>query len=105
MGYVEIAMPSASPSCTQALQSIRVVEYASKQSNLTVLAWDGAVVGTRVGRYRDGTSGGPEHAPWLVEEIVDSIDPKEPSTLCRLGDFHYFGLFLEALCGGSSHDA
>jgi len=83
----------------------RVVEYASKQSNLTVLAWDGAVVGTRVGRYRDGTSGGPEHAPWLVEEIVKSIDPNEPITLCRLGDFHYFGLFLEALCGGSSHDA
>jgi hypothetical protein len=83
----------------------RVVEYASKQSNLTVLAWDGAVVGTRVGRYRDGTSGGHEHAPWLAEEIVKNIDPKEPSTLCRLGDFHYFGLFLEALCGGSSHDA
>lgn len=83
----------------------RVIEYATKQSNLTVLAWDGAVVGTRVGRYRDGTSGGLEHAPWLVEEIVKSIDPKEPSTLCRLGDFHYFGLFLEALCGGSSHDA
>jgi hypothetical protein len=24
---------------------------------------------------------------------------------CRLGDFHYFGLFLEQLCGGGNHDA
>lgn len=30
----------------------RVVEYAQKQSNLTVIARDGAVIGTRVGRYR-----------------------------------------------------
>jgi hypothetical protein len=80
----------------------KVVEYAQKQGNLTVLAWDGAVVGTRAGRYRSGTTGGDEHSPWLTEEAAGA-DPKEPR--CRLGDFHYFGLFLEQLCGGSSHDA
>ncbi len=83
----------------------RVVEYAEKQSNLTVLAWDGAVVGTRPGRYRPGTTGGNEHTPWLEEAAVAGGDPKVLLPHCRLGDFHYFGLFLEQLCGGGSHDA
>ncbi|MDO8892855.1 MAG: SIR2 family protein [Sulfurimicrobium sp.] len=86
-------------------QHSRVVDYAVKQSNLTVLAWDGAVVGTRVGRYRPGTIGGHEHTPWLMEEAVTGGDPKELQPRSRLGDFHYFGLFLEQLCGGSNHDA
>lgn len=83
----------------------RVVDYAQRQSNLTVLAWDGAVVGTRAGRYRTGTTGGAEHTPWLTEEAVAGGDPKELHPRCRLGDFHYFGLFLEQLCGGSNRDA
>jgi len=80
----------------------RAVEYAVKQGNLTVLAKDGAVIGTRVGLYRSGTAGGDEHKPWLHEEDVSITDPKKHSEtpLCRLGDFHYFGLFLEQLCGG-----
>jgi hypothetical protein len=41
----------------------KVVKYAEKQSSLTVLARNGAVVGTRVGGYRIGTSGGNEHKP------------------------------------------
>ncbi len=83
----------------------RAIDYAVKQSNLTVLAWDGAVVGTRVGRYRPGTAGGYEHKPWLSEEEVDRGDGvKEQQPRSRLGDFHYFGLFLEELCGGSTHD-
>lgn len=82
----------------------RVVEYAQKQSNLTVLAWDGAVVGTRVGGYRTGTTGGTEHAPWLLEEALAGGDPKVMHPCSRLGDFHYFGLFLEQLCGGGGHD-
>ena len=81
----------------------RVVEYAERQGNLTVLAWDGAVVGTRVGGYRVGTAGGEEHAPWLLEEAPSSGDPKDVSPRSRLGDFHYFGLFLEQLCGGGGH--
>lgn len=82
----------------------RVVEYAEKQSNLTVLAWDGAVVGTRVGSYRIGTTGGNEHAPWLLEETLAEGGAEILHPRCRLGDFHYFGLFLEQLCGGSGHD-
>lgn len=80
----------------------RAVEYAVKQGNLTVIAKDGAVIGTRAGLYRPGTSGGDEHDPWLYEEGGSPTDPKKPSepTFCRLGDFHYFGLFLEQLCGG-----
>lgn len=80
----------------------RAVEYAVKQGNLTVLAKDGAVVGTRVGLYRPGTAGGNEHSPWLYEEDISTTDPSKSdnSVRCRLGDFHYFGLFLEQLCGG-----
>lgn len=86
-------------------QHPRVVEYAQRQSNLTVLAWDGAVVGTRIGGYRAGTAGGQEHAPWLLEEAPTAGDSKEAYPRSRLGDFHYFGLFLEQLCGGGGHDA
>ena len=84
----------------------RVVEYARKQRNLTVLARDGAVVGTRVGRYRLGSCGGDEHKPWLYEEEVTTADPakSERQPQSHLGDFHYFGLFLEQLCGRSSQD-
>ncbi|WP_081629883.1 SIR2 family protein [Thiomonas sp. FB-6] len=83
----------------------RVVEYASKQSNLTVLASDGAVVGTRAGRYRPGITGGDENSPWLTEESAAGVDPKDRVLRCRLGDFHYFGLFLEQLYGGGPSDA
>jgi hypothetical protein len=82
----------------------RVVDFAEKQSNLTVLAWDGAVVGTRVGGYRPGTTGGNEHAPWLLEEALPGEDPNILHPRNRLGDFHYFGLFLEQLCGGGDDE-
>lgn len=83
----------------------KAVDYAVKQGNLTVLAKDGAVIGTRAGLYRAGTSGGAEHTPWLYEEAVTGAGTAAGLQLhCRLGDFHYFGLFLEQLCGGSSHD-
>lgn len=80
----------------------RAVQCAQGQPNLTVLAKDGAVIGTRDGGYRVGTSGGEEHAPWLYEE--DDPEKSAKHTRSRLGDFHYFGLFLEQLCGGSRHD-
>jgi hypothetical protein len=83
----------------------KVVDYAVKQGNLTVLAWDGAVVGNRVGKYRLGTSGGEEHKPWLYDQPIGTGDPVPLEPRCRLGDFHYFGLFLEQLCGGSRHSA
>jgi hypothetical protein len=40
-----------------------------------------------------------------MEEAAAGGDPKELQPRSRLGDFHYFGLFLEQLCGGSNHDA
>ncbi len=85
----------------------RAVEYAVKQSNLTILARDGAVVGTRQGRYRTATVGGDDHKPCLYEEDVPTTDPASPAkhTRSHLGDFHYFALFLEQLCGGSNNDA
>jgi len=85
----------------------KAVEHAVKQGNLTVLAKDGAVIGTREGRYRPGSAGGDEHKPWLYEEAVPAIDADKPTgqPLSRLGDFHYFGLFLEQLSGMSGHDA
>lgn len=83
----------------------RVIEYAQKHGNLTVLAQDGAVVGTRVGRYRPGTSGGSEQEPWLVSESDSSSGTPVDEIKCKLGDFHYFGLFLEELCGGGGVDA
>ncbi|MBK6659500.1 MAG: SIR2 family protein [Proteobacteria bacterium] len=83
----------------------RAVDYAERQSNLTVLACDGAVVGTRRGLYRPGTTGGDEHWPWLHEQVDTGGDPKMLIPYSRLGDFHYFGLFLEQLCGGGDHGA
>lgn len=88
-------------------QHPRAVEYAVKQGNLTLLAKDGAVVGTRRGRYRPGTAGGDEHKPWLSEAAAPpgSAGATAAGPVSLLGDFHYFGLFLEQLCGGSNGDA
>jgi hypothetical protein len=83
----------------------RVIEYAEKQGNLTVLARDGAVVGTRAGRYRPGTDGGEEHKPWLHVDVDMTSGTAVNRTQCQLGDFHYFGLFLEQLCGIRSDNA
>jgi SIR2-like domain len=89
------------------LEHPRVIEYAKKQGNLTVLAKDGAVIGTRVGLYRPGTAGDSEHTPWLYEEDLRDAGPmmSDKKPRCRLGDFHYFGLFLEQLCGGGGYNA
>lgn len=83
----------------------RAVQYAEKQANLTVLAYDGAVVGTRVGLYRPGSPSIKENTPWLYEEVVMAPGGSVNKLRCRLGDFHYFGLFLEQLCGVRSDDA
>jgi hypothetical protein len=83
----------------------RAVKYAEKQGNLTVLAKDGAVVGTRVGLYRPGSPSIKNAEPWLLE-VNNVVSGKPVNVLqCLLGDFHYFGLFLEQLCGARSYDA
>jgi hypothetical protein len=83
----------------------RVVKYAEKQANLTVLAKNGAVIGTRVGLYRSGSPSTKADEPWLCEEVVTTTSGSVNELRCRLGDFHYFGLFLEQLCGMRSNDA
>jgi len=80
----------------------RAVRYAEKQANLTVLAHDGAVVGTRAGLYRPLSNSPIENMPWLYEESVTTTGTYVNQLRCRLGDFHYFGLFLEQLCGTRS---
>lgn len=82
-----------------------VVHLATMQPNMTVIAWDGAVVGTRVGSYRMPQETLPIYEPWLFSvpaSDADSVDGKLLAR-CRLGDFHYFGLFLEQLCGEANH--
>ena len=78
-----------------------VVRFAMQQPNLTVLAYDGAVIGTRVGLYDLTSSGSTDQEPWLTSTVTPSSERVEETVLvnCRLGDFHYFGLFLESLHG------
>jgi len=78
------------------------VKFASEQPNMTVLAWDGAVVGTRVGSYAELHSETSDSEVWIqIKPISGAEDPDtSASVCCRLGDFHYFTLFLEQLYGG-----
>jgi SIR2-like domain len=82
-----------------------VVELANKQPNMTVVAWDGAVVGTRVGSYRMAQSEFSKDEPWLSHNPPPTAltETGQRPARCLLGDFHYFGLFLEQLCGGINH--
>lgn len=79
---------------------LTAVESAQRQGNLTLLARDGAVIGGRRSGYKSAIGGLEEHSSWLYEEAGRVKSPIEPTAVrCRLGDFHYLGLFLERLCG------
>jgi hypothetical protein len=83
-----------------------IVSLAQKQPNLSVIAKDGAVIGTRTGLYRGEASPGPSADTWIVTEkktVLGFPDPKDV-TNCRLGDFHYLCLLLEQLCAGMNDD-
>ena len=79
-----------------------VVSFASEQPNLTVLAWDGAVVGTRKGPYGPLQGTPEESGSWIDTDSISTgaAAPSTPAVRCRLGDFHHFALFLEQLYGG-----
>lgn len=81
-----------------------VAKFASELPNMTVLAWDGAVVGTREGPYADLNSGTLPLEPWIYNEpaAAGATDASAFTARCRLGNFHYFTLFLEQLYGGRS---
>jgi hypothetical protein len=83
-------------------ESNKVLEFARDQPNLTLIARDGAVVGTREAKYSEPSSAGGD--PWIAHEESAPPDgtPPEKNTTCSLGDFHFFGLFLERLYGGRS---
>jgi len=84
-----------------------VIDHAIRQPNMTVIAWDGAVVGTRVGSYRMTQSAFSKDEPWLSNDLAppELTESGQLPVRCLLGDFHYFGLFLEQLCGGVIHAA
>lgn len=80
------------------------VACAEKLHNLSLIARDGAIIGNRIGLYRDGTTGGEAHKPWLYDEDVTAAGAATPERVTRshLGDFHHFGLFLEQISGHRS---
>ena len=78
-----------------------VTSHASKNANLSVLAWDGAVIGTRPGSYKPversiiAPGVGFDAAKSKPEAAGDNLGAGQ----CRLGDFHHFSLFLESQFG------
>jgi SIR2-like domain len=90
-----------------ALAKVReVVALAETQPNLSVIALDGAVVGTRKGYYRNTGPMDGICEPWHSVEQLAATEGKEAKEhpRCHLGDFHFFGLFLEQLCGGNTNE-
>ena len=77
------------------------VGHARKHSNLTVLALDAAVVGTRQGAYESIDRSMITSGAGLDVEPDPAGSPKTASgpARCRLGDFHHFALFLETQFG------
>ncbi len=59
----------------------RVVEYASAYANLTVLAQDGAVIGTRKGSYKADPTALAENKPWL--DSSDSAGASSSGAHCK----------------------
>ncbi len=82
------------------------VSHARKHANLSVIAWDGAVIGTRLGSYKPidqstiVPNAGFEAAPQSDKGSNGSIG----AGLCKLGDFHHFALFLETQFGVKTND-
>jgi len=78
--------------------------HATRVGNLSVLALDGAVIGNRPGSYK------PIDRSTIADGVGIDAAPaaKDGETvgagLCRLGDFHHFGLFLETQFGGKTND-
>lgn len=77
------------------------VRCAEKLSNLSLLAWDGAVIATRSGSYKDLDAGLATSGSGIaVENGVPDADGKDThKACCHLGDFHHLSLFLETQFG------
>lgn len=79
----------------------QAVRCAGKLSNITLLAWDGAVVATRCGGYKDADAAlATRGSGIIVEKGAPDAEGKDTlNTRCNLGDFHHLGLFLEMQFG------
>jgi hypothetical protein len=79
----------------------QAVKCAEKLSNLSMLAWDGAVVATRTGGYKDVDETLAKRGSGIaVEKGVPDEDGKDTyNARCHLGDFHHLCLFLETQFG------
>jgi len=82
-----------------------IIKIAERQPNLSVIAWDGAVIGTRTSAYCNPTTSVSSSEPWYTTEKHTVPGGAETERLCcRLGDFHYLGLLLEQLCGRNTNE-
>jgi len=75
------------------------IGLASKHANLTVLSWDGAVVGTRPGAFKNIDRSQVTKGTGYDFEAASTEQGAGSFGRCRLGDFHHFNLFLEAQFG------
>jgi hypothetical protein len=74
---------------------------AEKLSNITLLAWDGAIVATRVGGYKEADAAlATKGSGMALDKGAPDTDGKDTyTTRCCLGDFHHLCLFLETQFG------
>ncbi len=76
-------------------------ELARRRANLTLLARDAAIVGTRPGPWASREAPNESDAPLAVEWIVPAGQPAGSAKNAQflLGDFAHFGTFLADLIG------
>ena len=72
------------------------IKHAQRHPNLTVLCSDGAVVGTRLGKYKPIDSDGMPNCGYVRKD--------DGSALSQLGDFHHFCSFLGTQFGVQFED-
>jgi hypothetical protein len=79
----------------------QAVRCAEKLSNLSLLAWDGAVIATRYGSYKDVDAALATSGSGIAgEKGAPDADGKDThKARCHLGDFHHLCLFLETQFG------
>ena len=83
-----------------------VASHANKHANLTVLARDAAVIGTRRGAYKpvDPSTIAPGVGFDAAPQSENALGEKVGAGRCPLGDFHHFALFLERQFGVKAND-
>lgn len=84
----------------------QAVRCAEKHSNLTLLAWDGAVIATRRGSYKevDATLASSGSGIAVEKGTPDAAGKDTYQSRCCLGDFHHLCLFLETQFGVRTFD-